>query len=225
VRELLKISQLLTLARNAPKEEDVSSPPLDISTKIAKLKSARQLGSLITEKGAELYDLLEREMELRDVRNTVISKPFELMTIEKSVNESIDQIKQKLSQTQQGLENLLADESNLLAKIDKKKQELDRAEKRLKSLQSVRPAYMDEYEKIEQELVAIYGDYIEKFRNLAFLEQQLDEHNKEEQHHFEETDQTLKKMQNKLREEELKLMRGEADGSTRTLRANRPTGA
>jgi hypothetical protein len=39
------------------------------------------------------------------------------------------------------------DEKNLEAKIEKKRAELERNEKRLKSLQSVRPAFMDDYEK------------------------------------------------------------------------------
>ncbi len=39
----------------------------------------------------------------------------------------------------------------------------------------VRPAFMDEYEKLEEELKALYEDYIIKFRCVAFLEQQVSE--------------------------------------------------
>ena len=48
----------------------------------------------------------------------------------------------------------------------------------------VRPAYMDEYERLEQELEKIYENYIIKFRNLTYLEQQLEEYNKLEQDKF-----------------------------------------
>jgi clusterin-associated protein 1 len=78
------------------------------------------------------------------------------------------------------IENLSSDQSNLEIKISKKKEELARAENRLKSLQGVRPAYMDEYEKQEIDLIRLYQVYMERFRNLAFLEQQLDEHAKTE---------------------------------------------
>ena len=40
---------------------------------------------------------------------------------------------------------------------------------------------MDEYEKIEVELVKLYETYMERFRNLTFLEQQVDEYNRDEQ--------------------------------------------
>lgn len=53
------------------------------------------------------------------------------------------------------LDNVASDEANLEAKIEKKKSELDRNQKRLATLQTVRPAYMDEYEKLEEELGAM----------------------------------------------------------------------
>ena len=98
------------------------------------------------------------------------------------------------------IDNLGSDEANLKSKIEKKSVELDRAEKRLKSLAGVRyelyprlfsferhlfllnrPAYMDEYEKIEGDLIKFYSSYIEKFRNLTFLEQQLEDVEQTEQ--------------------------------------------
>lgn len=78
------------------------------------------------------------------------------------------------------IENLSSDQTNLENKISKKREELARAENRLKSLQGVRPAYMDEYEKQEKDLIRLYQVYMERFRNLAYLEQQLDEHAKVE---------------------------------------------
>ncbi|KAJ3255718.1 Clusterin-associated protein 1 [Boothiomyces macroporosus] len=225
VRELMKISELLSKARNTGKEEDsIILPPLDISNKLSKLKACRALASGITEKGAELFDLLGKELELRNVRTNVISKPFELMAMEKAVTEAINKLREKLASTQNAFESLQADEYNLLAKIEKKKGELERAEKRLKSLQGVRPAYMDEYEKIEVDLVRVYNIYMEKFRNLTFLEQQLDEYHREEQDKFEETESSLKRMQNRLREEELELLRGESEGN-KSARPNRPAAA
>jgi len=41
-----------------------------------------------------------------------------------------------------------------------------------------RPAYMDEYEKLEEELQLCYDDYMLKFRNQAYLENILDEYHR-----------------------------------------------
>jgi predicted nuclease with TOPRIM domain len=43
-----------------------------------------------------------------------------------------------------------ADERNLDIKIKKKQEELERTEKRLKSLENVRPQFMDEVDKLEK---------------------------------------------------------------------------
>lgn len=44
---------------------------------------------------------------------------------------------------------------------------------------------MDEYEKIEEELQKQYEVFVEKFRNLTFLESQLNEYHRLEQERFE----------------------------------------
>merc|ERR1711959_7460 len=91
----------------------------------------------------------------------------------------------------------------------KKKQELERCKKRLSSLTSVRPAFMDEYEKMEFELEKYYEQYVSRFRNLDYLEHEMDVLNREEQEKMEENERALKKMQKRLREEEWRLLRGE----------------
>lgn len=47
------------------------------------------------------------------------------------------------------------------------------------------PAFMDEYEKIEEQLQKQYSTYLEKFRNLTYMEQLLDDHRRTEQEMFE----------------------------------------
>ncbi|EQB77573.1 clusterin-associated protein 1 [Camelus ferus] len=178
-------------------EEDTSKFKFDISSKdvnmcllenvlcshIADLKAARQLASEITSKGAYLYDLLGKEVELRA----------------------------QVQKTKDLLNNVASDEANLEAKIEKRKLELERNRKRLQTLQSVRPAFMDEYEKVEEELQKQYDIYLEKFRNLAYLEQQLEDHHRMEQERFEEAENTLRLMQNKLKEEEKRLLKTESN--------------
>lgn len=103
-----------------------------------------------------------------------------------------------------------------------------------------RPAFMDEYEKIEEDLQKQYDIYVEKFRNLCFLESQLDEYHRMEQERFEvcvftlleavsfeqfclccrvltgrfewqEAENVMRMMQHKLREEERDQMRSSCE--------------
>ena len=54
------------------------------------------------------------------------------------------------------LEALEKDKRSLESKVEKRKLELERGEKRLISLQSVRPAYMDEYEVLQSNLQKLF---------------------------------------------------------------------
>lgn len=43
-----------------------------------------------------------------------------------------------------------------------------------------RPAYMDEYDKLEAELQRMYGLYVQKYRNLCYLEHVQSDYDKAE---------------------------------------------
>ncbi|NXU95140.1 CLUA1 protein, partial [Xiphorhynchus elegans] len=121
---------------------------------------------------------------------------------------------EEVQKTKDMLNNVALDEASLEAKIEKRKLELERSQKRLQTLQSVRPAFMDEYEKIEEQLQKQYSSYLEKFRNLTYMEQLLDDHRRAEQEMFEEAANMLCLMQNRLKEEEQHLLkRGNNDDS------------
>jgi len=86
----------------------------------------------------------------------------------------------------------------LARRSGKKRTELERHEKRLKSLESVRPAFMDEYEKLEVDLKREYEVYLEKFRNLDYLEHRLSEMNAAEALRVKQAERALKLMQARL---------------------------
>lgn len=211
VKELLKIATLLYEAMRTKAGNDLENSSddsslnvnFDFSTKLGDLKLTRQLASDITIKGATLYDLLAKEIDLRDKRSMVLAKQHEITEIEKGLRNCIKAVEEEIQKTHQMIENVASDESNLEAKIEKKKVELERNQKRFQTLKSVRPAFMDEYEKLEKELESVYDQYLVKFRCLAFLEQQLEELEKAEQEQMEEREQQIKKMVEKLRQEEL----------------------
>ncbi|XP_044836094.1 clusterin-associated protein 1 isoform X2 [Mauremys mutica] len=214
VKELLKITSVLYNAMktkgmetSSVSEEESSKFKFDLGSKIADLKAARQLASEITSRGASLYDLLGKEVELRELRTESIARPLEINETEKVMKIAIKDVLEQVQKTKDMLNNVASDEANLEAKIEKRKLELERNQKRLQTLQTVRPAFMDEYEKIEEELQKQYSSYLEKFRNLAYLEQQLDDHHRVEQERFEEAENTLRLMQNRLKEEEKRLLK------------------
>lgn len=76
-------------------------------------------------------------------------------------------------------------EQNLDAKIERRRTELDRNQKRLQTLKKVRPAFMEEFERLEVELKNLYEDYLQKFRYLAYLEHLQEDTAKVEQERFE----------------------------------------
>uniref|UniRef100_A0A452T047 Clusterin associated protein 1 n=1 Tax=Ursus maritimus TaxID=29073 RepID=A0A452T047_URSMA len=182
VKELLKITSVLYNAMKTKGMEDSKIGEEDVN------KFKFDLGS-------------------KKLRTEAIARPLEINETEKVMRIAIKDILAQVQKTKDLLNNVASDEANLEAKIEKRKLELERNRKRLQTLQSVRPAFMDEYEKIEEELQKQYDIYLEKFRNLAYLEQQLEDHHRMEQERFEEAENTLRLMQNKLKEEEKRLLR------------------
>ena len=68
------------------------------------------------------------------------------------MREMTEDASSSLEQAKTQLSELAADEKGLDTKLAKKRTELERNEKRLRSLKTVRPAFMDEYEMVEREL-------------------------------------------------------------------------
>merc|ERR1719181_1001865 len=224
VRELLKVATTLADASrttaDASAEEETDLAPL--ATKLKDVKGARALASEITDRGARLYDLLGKERDVKmdrtralrflDAISSNLESTAEVQHIEKSIQVLISGVKETITSMTNHCDELEHDEKNLRNRISKKQADLERNEKRLKSLQTVRPAFMDEYEKLEVELQRYYDIYLERFRNLDYLEHELDLYNKQEKEKLEENDRSLKRMQKRLREEELRILRGDGDG-------------
>ena len=206
--------------------ETTGLPTFDIGSKLAELKQTRQLGSSITMKvkfmirfnapcrtslyrwvtrllqGAALYDLLGREVELREKRQAVLARNLEIQEVEVGLRDAARAVGEETQKVQTNIENVASNEANLEAKIEKKKVELERNQKRLGTLKKVRPAFMDEYEKLEVELKKSYEEYLVRFRCLAFLEQQVEEYERAEQERMEERQTATRKIIEKMKHDE-----------------------
>ena len=220
VQELLKFATLLyTATKSVTRSHD--NDPVPTPIKVQDVKTARVLASEITQSGAKLFDLLANEINERAERLQALrfldtaaashEGSREYAYVERSLRELIDQTKQSVEDMKKECEELEADERNIEIKIKKKKEEVERTEKRLKNMENVRPQFMDEVEKLEKELQRQYEIYIDKYRNLDYLENQLEQVHRHEEERMQEHERRMKKMREKLLREEVALMRGGRD--------------
>lgn len=209
VKELQKITSVM---QNAVKTKQMTTGEkiqennkfrFDLGSRILEMATARELASEISSKGASLCNLLGKEVGFWEKRTSAIERPLEIGNTEKVLRATIKEVHNSIGNTKEMLSDLMSNESTLDVKIKKKTQELERKQKRLQSLQSVKPAFMEEYELIEQELQRQYEMYVQKFSNLCYLESQLDEYHKQEQERIE----NIKKMQQRLREKDREMRR------------------
>merc|ERR1719259_1001743 len=122
VKELLKFTSLLCDAmkeRNKDGNEDSNSSYINYSTKAEDLKAVRQISSEVTSRGANLYQLLSQELQLREARFQALARPLEITTIEKNLKSTIGKVEDEIRKTLSKLDNVAADEANLEAKIEK----------------------------------------------------------------------------------------------------------
>eukprot|EP00198_Chlamydomonas_reinhardtii_P007866 XP_001697203.1 flagellar associated protein, qilin-like protein [Chlamydomonas reinhardtii] len=214
VKELLKLASLLYKATSkAGDMDDDAAEAIDVANSLKGFnpKEIKGLAAEIIKAGAGLYDALGQEPELREHRARAVAGHVDTDFVERSIREAIAQVEDNIRSLENQMEDLERNEKTLDNKIEKKKQELERQEKRLSTLQSVRPAYMDEYERLQGELNGLYQSYLDRFRNLEFLENELEAYYQAEQEKMEAQERRLKKMQKRLKEEELRILRGEQE--------------
>lgn len=108
VKEVLKVTSVLYNAMkmngmknlgsesSASAEEASELPTFDISSKLTELKQTRQLGSQITMKGAALYDLLTKEVEMREKRNNVLARQLEITEVEQALRSAIKGVDEEI---------------------------------------------------------------------------------------------------------------------------------
>jgi len=142
------------------------------------LKRIRTLSSEITQKGVALYDLLGKEVQLREARNQALSKSFEQDEMSRLIKQSLTSANQEMTKLDTMIDNIQTNLANLDSKLEKKTLELERSKKRLVTMRKIRPAFMDEYEALQAELKAMYTEYVKRFRCLAFLQNQIEEMNR-----------------------------------------------
>lgn len=124
-------------------------------------------------------------------RFDVLTRNFDALSIEKSMQDANEALKRQIEQVEQQIANVINDEENLNKKIEQKKADLERSQKRLATLSKVRPVFMDEFERLEEDIKQAYDDYVKKFRSLAYLESELEKYEKIEDARIESQQQVV----------------------------------
>ena len=175
-------------------------------------KGTKTIANDITEIGHRVFESLSKEEQLKQKRSdalTFINKLSqnynsgdEHTYIKECVEKLINHQKEGLEAMEKYVKSLTDDERTLEEKIKRKNLEIERATKRLKSLSNIKPAFVEEIERNEKELEKLYSIYLDKFRNLDYLEHQVDKYNDIEFQKKEAERIRLDKMQKKIQNEE-----------------------
>lgn len=169
---------------------------------LKELKGVREIASALTQRGVTLYDLLNKEVSLREIRQSALSKAYEHDEVERLLKGSVQMMSQEMTKLNGMIDSVQSNLASLDGKIEKRKGDLDRSQKRLLTLKKVRPAFMDEFEQLQTELSQVYKVYVNRFRCLAFLQNRIEEMNRED---------SERKAEEKLNQAELNAYGGGGD--------------
>ena len=204
-------------ALSSPDTLDEDMHPNVIENICASAKKAESLANEITEIGTRLHDLFKSEEEGSQERDKVLRflnsfaecpdhDSSKQDHVESSVACVLESTTSAVDMLNKRCKILISSQRGTEEKIRKKTIDLERSSKRLESLKHTRPAYMDEYEQLEEELKVEYEAYVVRLRNVDYLEEELSSFKQAETEKKERAERFVKRMQNKFREEELRTL-------------------
>ncbi|CAF3597040.1 unnamed protein product [Rotaria sp. Silwood1] len=145
VKEILKvITPLYKALRDSENKDLDDEDDIDyqyryaINDDMSTLRNARLLCSTITQKGANLHELLGKEIDAREARQEVINRAMELSEVQEGIHEAENAAKREFIKYDKLINNVQIDEVALDEKIAKRMEEINRHQRRLEMLRSVR---------------------------------------------------------------------------------------
>lgn len=224
VHELLKVASVLDRAMSLADEDVSTSSEMEIqpSAILTAVYRAKSLVGEIVTIGSRLSDVLENESndgKERSVALSVLNSSSE-DTNEGSqrdhhIDSSLARLLESTNETVKRLDKqcklLISNQRGMEEKIRKKTIDLERTAKRLESLKNVRPAYMDEYEKLEEEIQVEHERYVVRLRNVDYLKQELAIIKQAANERHAKVERSMKRMQKKFRDEEMLVLKGRDD--------------
>lgn len=228
VKELLKLAMVLLQARQIALEDDDDNENFDGKLERgrdcpteADVKEATLLATEIIDLGAQLEELLLAEVENRPTRGVALkfldamSSNLELCTREHDhVETSILRVVQTTKEDSGALTNkfsdLVAEEKRLQVAIKKRERDIERNQQRLEGLKTMRPSFLDEYEQLEKEYQKQYDIFVERYRNVDYLEHEAAAVRANAEKNT-AANQTLQRVQKQYQDDELRLLSGQED--------------
>ena len=201
--ELIKVATVLYQAVLAADDDNDETsqeePQLDAINGIA--QSARSLVNEIIDISlgvssrlrSESNDTEQRAKALEYLNCSLSSsvKGNETSHIESSIDRTNAAVESAVERLDKQCKIALSNGIGMQEKIRKKTMDLERTKKRLEGLDHIRPAYMDEYEQLEEELQVEYERYVVRLRNEDYLKGELTSlANETEKHHEHEEEHT-----------------------------------
>lgn len=162
-KELLKVTTALLNSPQNVLQDEAQVINFEDSISNDEIRKIRNLSTELTGHGVNMYDLITKETNNKESRMQ-FSKPLELNVVEKLLKQSTSTLKAQLSTGKSTIESQLTDKSNLESKIQRRESELERTNHRLATLQRIRPAYLEEFEKIEVQMKDLYSQYTMRIR-------------------------------------------------------------
>lgn len=224
VQELLKFAVFLFDSLKASNDalkngdNDRESNEHKVTRRLEEIRRLRDVPSEILVTGKTLVNLLQSEINSRDFRDKAI------LYLESSSRDVSGNGQQKLisdvqrllaadsdelKRLQEELQSLESDGREAKETYEREKEDATRTQRRLQQLQTSKPAFWHEYEEVERQLEDVYSEWVEKMRNLDFLEAELTALMQTEEREAAEFERELKEIQKKNREEEWRQFRGE----------------
>ena len=172
------------------------------------MKLTRQLASEITRRGAEMHDALGEEQELRDARLRAINRNMDVQDIEQQVHEQIVAVREAWRTWR---ERWPISTRTRTASRKRSRNDAPSSSARRSACPRSSPSARRTWTSTNACRRACKISTSRTCRGiaLAHLESELDAHRAEEDERSRERDAAMQKMQRRLREEELKVLRGE----------------
>jgi clusterin-associated protein 1 len=224
VKELVKVASILDEALMLAEDEVSTSSDEEIPPEetLAAAKRASSLVGEITEISARLSSILDNAGEdgkdrtkalrfLKSASGVLGDSTQRDRHIDSTISLLLENTKAAVERLDKQCKILISNQRGMEEKIRRKTIDLERTSKRLESLMNVRPAYMDEYEKLEEELQIEHERYVVRLRNVDYLEGELISFTQAAIRRRVKAERSMKRMQRKCQEEELLLLNGRDD--------------
>ena len=238
VKELLKLSTTLynAMQTSSSSSSPSSSPSTSPSTSSSPpsstfsdsssssplpsfdvFKDAKSLSSDLIDLGERLSSLLSHEPTIRTARDAALLFVDSLSTddgrggaasVERSIRRQMAMMADNVGELKASQAQVSEDVDKVRVRVERKEGERERLEKRWAALRRVKPAFMEEFEREEKELRVVYAAYVERMRNVQWLEGEMKGLRREEEEEKKESEKQLSSVQKRLREEEMKILRG-----------------